>query len=50
MAVGDAISYVICKGDAPSFADRAFPPSQVERAGGFLEVDTEWYVILYYFK
>jgi len=42
VGVGETISYIICKGDAASPAERAYPVSQVEKAEGLLEVDTEW--------
>jgi DNA polymerase alpha subunit A len=42
--VGDHIPYVICTGDAESFADRAYHPDQVMRADGDLKVDVLWYL------
>jgi DNA polymerase elongation subunit (family B) len=43
VGVGQHIPYVICKGDA-NFAQRAFHPDVVVKAGGALEIDTDWYL------
>jgi DNA polymerase alpha subunit A len=42
--VGDHVPYVICEGDSPSYAERAFHPDHIQKADGLIRVDVEWYL------
>jgi len=40
--VGDVIPYIVCRGEG-SMSQRAYHPQAIEKAGGSLEIDTDWY-------
>lgn len=40
----DTIQYIICQGDTPAPASRAYHPDEILNSQGTLLVDVEWYI------